>query len=249
MEELETITTTSSEFTRDSSRIEELEALADEKGLTPEQKDELAHLRNLRIRGKRPRTQPAEREITLANPTRLLDLDINSDVHGLMSHEQKLAFEAKLALDVSWMSRDEILSRICWFYANNGASEQISSDIVILKSKAPNQRAMTVGQLSLIMTAVDASLTIRRVLRSYADFTRSLLLSNPNLMTKMYRRHNMPEHLRHVAFDYAEFCSDPPLTPLERRQVQEARSLILTGQRLQSPIGVRSPVSSSTFSD
>jgi len=240
-------TSTSSQEAHNESRIAALEEIAAVRSLTTAEAEELRQARLGMLAAKRARTESpiAQRieEQRLAVPTTFEIEAGDSTVHGLVKAEEKRQFERNLSSCVPWLELNELLSRVCWFYANNGATEQMSADEEIIRSTGVIRKALTHGDVLQCISAVNPQLTVRRVFRSYADFTRRVLLENPKLITKMFRRYNMPEHLRHVAFDFAEFCSDPPLSAMERRQVQEARSRILRGQRLQPAVGLGGDIS------
>jgi len=223
------------------ARTVELEKAATSRSLTEGESQELHRLSLQKsvIGERRGRViDPEEEQKELAEPVSFTDGCGKGSMHGLVSDDEKLDFERRLVVKVPWLSANATVSTVVWFYANNGASSQIPRELVVVPGNGPGRPALTHGSVEQLLAQVSPMLTIRRMMRAYADFARSLLLANPNYMTKMFRKYNMPEYLRHVAFDFAEFCRSPPLSSLERSHTSFARSQILRGQRLHPAVGV-----------
>jgi hypothetical protein len=162
---------------------------------------------------------------TLLGPMSYIDLTLNirQDTHGIATDTELTRFndELKFTFSMSIEQLRGLLPQLLAFYIVNGASQQINPDYGFFVNSTKYRHRDVLG------AATRAGVTLRAVLRRYADLARAILIANPNLQSKAFQKLSISESYRTVAFDFADGCRDPPLSPLEADVVRRIRHAII----------------------
>jgi hypothetical protein len=129
------------------------------------------------------------------------------------------------------VSAQDMLQGLAQFTIEVGTSLRASDAMAFkLYSTGVKGRVAIVTMLD-IKRALDAcgEAQLRRVMRSFADYARRLLMSNQRIRPLGLRKRPDLAAYRHLLFDYADGCLDPPLTPLEYEVVLKYRRTVLSG--------------------
>jgi hypothetical protein len=128
------------------------------------------------------------------------------------------------------------LPNLLSFYVRNGASQQINPTYGFYFQGKKYKHKDILG------AATRAGLPLRALLRRYADLARAILLNNPLLRSKAFQRLSLSDSYRSIAFDFADGCNSPPLSPLELNIVARLRSVIVPRYPTAPPLlNIESP--------
>lgn len=126
-------------------------------------------------------------------------------------------------------SMSRVISAICLYFAVNSTSSRIPPKESITLMVAGRKVSVSLERIMQTAYEVTGTREARAIMRRYAGLTRSVLKANKHVRTKMFTRFRFPHNLRHIAFDYADYCDDPPLTSLEEEFLAMARAQLIKG--------------------
>jgi hypothetical protein len=152
---------------------------------------------------------------------------IASSLVPIVIHSWLELFQCKQPEDVN-----RVVSAVCWFFANNSTSWRVPGDLtltVMVDEGVP--RRVTLAQIRQITYSVCQESSMRRVMRAFADFTRATLQCNTDLWPDVMKTLSLPEVARIIAFDYADYCQNPPLSTKENELVQKIKRFVLNQHR------------------
>lgn len=123
------------------------------------------------------------------------------------SHQQKLFLDQLIkmfGLDVTL-----ILPVLVAFYIRNGTSHDLSNH------KSFKVQNVDVFHADIVGICSSLGLSVRKLLRGYADLARQILRQNPSLSSILYEILAIPDKFRVIAFDFSDGCCSPSLTTHE----------------------------------
>jgi len=143
-------------------------------------------------------------------------------------------FEAKTKAD-----RSRVLSAFVIYFAVNSTTPRLLAKEKITVSYGKDVVEVPLDQLQRLVHTVTGETELRRVLRAYADFTRDVLARNPTIRTHLYMKFNLSENFRQIAFDFAEYCENPPLSAPELEMLSQCKAKVLaeTAESDRSQLG------------
>lgn len=129
---------------------------------------------------------------------------------------------------------DQLIDKVCLFYSIHGTSPYLDASHYIILTSGEMQIYVTHGEISQRLLS-DSNLTMRSIMRSFADRTRTLLTRNAHIRPIFSRimvgtRVRIP---RHLAFDFADGCVNPPLDDHLLKQLNTCKQLCLSDQQHQ----------------
>jgi len=130
------------------------------------------------------------------------------------------------------IDRPTVISAVCWFFATNSTSPLVPGELELSVMLGDTLRIRPLSQIRHITTQITAESSMRRIMRGFADFTRSMLERNPTLVPKIHRKLLLAERFRTVAYDFADGCRNPPLTSAENVIFQRVKAYLLSGKEL-----------------
>lgn len=156
---------------------------------------------------------------------------VRIDEHGLVEDER--ALKAAFAICELFgatipAERSRVTSAVCWFFAQNSTSWLVPRELSVAVVLGERAESRTLGQIRDILFSVTGESSMRRIMRAFADFTRSVIALNTSLIPKAYARLNLPEQMRSIAFDFSEFCRNPPLNRNEMLVAQRVKRFLLS---------------------
>jgi len=149
-----------------------------------------------------------------------LKVDVNLiEEYGVATQDEVQGFllGLKRLIGGPSLNLNESLASFVSFYIYNGATEAIQHNIGFQTLG----RRITHGQV--LGLCAQQGVPLRRIMRAFADLARAVLSANPQLCSKLFKRMRLPDTARIIAFDFADGCSDPPLSIYQLEILREMR--------------------------
>jgi hypothetical protein len=220
---------------RRETMLEYLNRISKERRDTPELKVEQSDS-DLTSDAEAPMKEFAERNLMDASDDGVLL--IAQHLSGVVSFTDPAVMDRELVpkLNMAWaalfgatdrVSVSKVVSAICVYFAVNSTSSRIPPKEKISVLVAGAKVSVHVSRLVEVAFSVTGEREIRRVMRAYADFTRECLRQNPTVRTKMSQEFRIPQNFINVAFDFSDYCQNPPLSSIEDNLLSRAREKLI----------------------
>jgi len=218
------------------------------------------------------RGRPKRRDVFVASPTGGLQLghfasvvqtDVNDEFLEIVPVEiEGVAFTSPSVMDKAYVSplnqalctifeaktkadRSRVISAFVTYFAVNSTTPRLLSKEKITVYYGNNAVEVPLDQIQRLVHSVTGETELRRVLRAYADFTRDVLSRNITIRTHLYMKFNLSDNYRHIAFDFAEYCENPPLSGPELEMLAQCKAKVISetqdSDRYQMSKANRSP--------
>jgi len=161
---------------------------------------------------------PQVRTVPTTRPT------FNPTSYNVISPLAKAKILDEISVEYALKDAEELqqfVTDMCVHFANATTTQMVQPDAHFITL---TNRQVYVEELRNLFQRVTGFGEIRHVMRSFADETKNIL-RNSGIETEIFKRHNLPNNVRHLAFDYWDGCSS--LSPMQRQIMQSLRNLTL----------------------